>query len=164
MSSRFVAAVFFVSTMALAQTIDGSKVGTVHVYREGRLLRAVSLLADGKNVTSLSPNHMATFYLVPGYHELMLQSGEMSPKATFETRAGGEYFFRAYYEYVVSPTSLRDLSVSLTMQPNAGEAEDLREVPIDESKLTEILTRSNPSGLEPEQSLPGTASARAGGK
>jgi len=155
MPSRFAAAVFLVSTMALAQTIDGSKVGTVHVYREGRLLRAVSLLADGKNVTSLSPNHMATFYLVPGYHELMLQSGEISPKATFETRPGGEYFFRAYYEYVVSPTSLRDLSVSLTMQSNAGDAEDLREVPIDESKLTEILA---------EQSCPGTTSSSSGGK
>lgn len=155
MRSRFVAAAFLVSTVALAQTIDASKVSTVHVYREGRLLRGVSLFADGKNITSLSPHHMATFYLAPGYHELMLQSGEISPKASFETRAGGEYFFRAFYEYVVSPTSLRDLSVSLSMQPNAADAEDLREVPIDESKLMEILA---------EQSLPGTTSSSAGGK
>jgi hypothetical protein len=155
MSCRFVAAAFLVSTMALAQTIDASKVGTVHVYREGRLLRGVSVFADGKNVTSLSPHHMATFYLAPGYHELVLQSGEISPKASFETRAGGEYFFRADYEYAVSATSLRDLSVSLSTQPNAGDAENLREVPIDESKLMGILG---------EQSLPGTASASAGEK
>ncbi len=177
MSCRFVAAAFLVSSMALAQTIDASKVGTVHVYREGRLLRGVSLYADGKNVTSLSPHRMATFYLVPGYHELVLQSGEICPKASFETRAGEEYFFRADYEYVVSATSLRDLKVSLSVQPNAGNAEDLREMTIDENKLTEILAQSNSRGLEPtdststganaktaEQSLPGTASSSSGGR
>ena len=177
MSSRFVAAAFLVSSMALAQTIDASKVGTVHVYREGRLLMDVSLIADGKKVASLSPHEIATFYLVPGYHELALQSGEVCPKASFETRAGGEYFFRADYEHVVSATSLRDLRVSLSMQPNAGDAEDLREVSIDQSKLTQILTQSNPGGLEPtdststnantkaaEQSLRGTESSSPGGK
>ncbi len=146
MPSRFVAAAFLLSTMALAQTIDASKVGTVHVYREGRLLKGVSLFADGQNVASLSPHHMATFYLLPGYHELALQSGEICPKASFETRAGGEYFFRADYEYVVSPTSLRDLRVSLSMQPYARDPADLRDVPIDQGRLTEILTRSNPDG------------------
>lgn len=165
MSSRFVAAAFLVSSMALAQTIDASKVGTVHVYREGRLLMGVSLFADGKNVASLSPHQIATFYLVPGYHELTLQSGEVCPKASFETRAGGEYFFRADYEHVVSATSLRDLRVSLSMRPNAGDAEELREVSIEPSKLTEILTQSNPSGLEAtEQSPAGPASSRIGGK
>jgi hypothetical protein len=158
MSFRFVAAASLVSTMALAQTIDARKVGTVHVYREGRLLKGVSLFADGRNITSLSPHQVATFYLLPGYHELTLQSGEICPKASFETRAGGEYFFRADYEYVVSPTSLRDLRVSLSMQPNAGDSEDVRELSIDESKLTEILNQSNPGGLAP------TASSRAGGK
>lgn len=175
MSPRFIAAAFLVSTMALAQTIDASKVGTVHVYREGRLLRGVSLFADGQNVASLSPHEMATFYLVAGHHELALQSGEICPRASFETRAGGEYFFRADYEYVVSATSLRDLRVSLSVQPNARDTEDLREVTIDQSKLTEILTRSNLGGLEPtdstsnyaktktaELSPPGTASS--GGK
>jgi hypothetical protein len=152
MSYRFVAAAFLVSTMALAQTIDVSKVGTVHVYREGRLLMGVSLFADGQNVASLSPHQMATFYLAPGHHELALQSGEVCPKALFETRAGGEYFFRADYEHVVSATSLRDLRMSLSIQPSAGDAEDLREVTIDQSKLTEILAKSNPGGLEPTDS------------
>jgi hypothetical protein len=177
MSCHFVAAAFLISTMALAQTIDASKVGTVHVYREGRLLKGVSLFADGQNVGSLSPHQMATFYLVPGYHELTLQSGEICPRASFETRAGVEYFFRADYEYVVSATSLRDLRVSLSVQPNAGDADDLREVAIDESRLTEILTKSNPGGLAPtsststgantktaEQSTLRTASSRSEGK
>jgi hypothetical protein len=163
--------------MALAQTIDASKVGTVHVYREGRLLKGVSLFADGQNVGSLSPHQVATFYLVPGHHELTLQSGEICPRASFETRAGAEYFFRADYEYVVSATSLRDLRVSLSVQPNAGDADDLREMTIDESKLTEILAKSNPGGFAPlnststgadtktaEQSIPGTASSSFGGK
>jgi hypothetical protein len=160
MSSRFVAAVFLVSTVALAQTIDASKVGTVHVYREGRLLQGVSLFADGQNVASLSPHRMATFYLLPGYHELTLQSGEICPKVSFETRAGGEYFFRADYEHVVSATSLRDLKVSLSVQPDPGDAEDLRKVMIDQSKLTEILTQSNPGGLEPADSTSTDANAK----
>lgn len=163
MSSRLVAAVFLVSTMALAQTIDASKVGTVHVYREGRLLKGVSLFADGQNVASLSPHQMATFYLLPGYHELVLQSGEICPRASFETHAGGEYFFRADYEYVVSATSLRDLRVSLSMQPNAGDPENLREMTIDESKLTQILTNSNPGGHGPTDSTSTDANANSAG-
>jgi hypothetical protein len=163
MSCHFVAAVFLVSTMALAQTIDASKVGTVHVYREGRLLKGVSLFADGQNVASLSPHQMATFYLLPGYHELVLQSGEICPRASFETRPGGEYFFRADYEYVVSATSLRDLRVSLSMQPNAGDPENLREMTIDESKLTQILTKSNPGGHGLTDSTSTDANAKTAG-
>ena len=163
MWSRFIAAAFLLSTMAFAQTIDASKVATVHVYREGRLLQAVSLFADGQNVASLSPHHMATFYLFPGYHELALQSGEICPKASFETRAGGEYFFRADYEYVVSATSLRDLRVSLSTQPYAGDPEDLRELTIDQTRLTEILTQSNPGGLAPTDTTSPDANTKAAG-
>jgi hypothetical protein len=59
---------------------------------------------------------MATFYLFPGYHELTLRSGEISPGASFKAEPGGEYFFKADYEPVVSATSLKDVSVSLSMQ------------------------------------------------
>jgi hypothetical protein len=55
---------------------------------------------------------------------------------------------------VVSPTSLRDLRVSLSVQPNAGDVDALRDVAIDENKLTEILTKSNRGGLEPMNSTP----------
>jgi hypothetical protein len=152
MTPRFVAVALLFSSVALAQSIDASKVGTVHVYREGRLLMGVSLLADGKNVASLSPHQIATFYLAPGYHELQLQSGEICPQASFEIRAGGEYFFRADYEHYVSATSLRDVKVNLSVQPNAGDTADLRDVKIDQTNLLEILAQSDPSGLKPMDS------------
>ena len=152
MTPRFVAVALLFSSVALAQSIDASRVGTVHVYREGRLLMGVSLFADGKNVASLSPHEMATFYLTPGYHELQLRSGEICPQASFDVRAGGEYFFRADYEHYVSATSLRDLKVNLSVEPNAGDTEALRDVKIDQTNLLEILAQSNPSGLKPMDS------------
>jgi hypothetical protein len=178
MPSRIFAVALLFASMSLAQNIDLRKVATVHVYREGRLLMGVSLSADGKNVAFLSPNHMATFYMAPGYHELTLESGEICPKASFKALAGGEYFFRANYEHVVSDISLRSLKISLTAEPNIGDAENLKEVVIDQDKLAEILKLGNPSGLEPvtvPESKPepneetvkvssATASATAGGR
>jgi hypothetical protein len=147
-SSRIFAALFLFSSIVVAQSIDPSKVGTVHVYREGRLLKDVAITADGENVVALSPHKIATFYLFPGYHQLTLESGEISPTAFFKAEAGGEYFFQVSYEHVVSATSIRDLRVGLSMQERfVGEAE-LREVTIDQSKLIEILALSHPCGAE----------------
>jgi hypothetical protein len=150
--SRIIAAVFLFSSLLSAQSVDKSKVGTVHVYREGRLLVGVSLSVDGNDIVSLTPHKIATFYLYPGYHELTLQSGEISPTASFHVEPGEEYFFKVSYEHVVSPTSLRDLRVGLSLQPNTGDADELGEVTIDLSKLMEILALSNPRGLEPATS------------
>jgi hypothetical protein len=100
------------------------------------------LSADGYDIVSLTPHRMATFYLAPGNHELKLESGDVSPMVSFDAAAGGEYFFRLEYEHVCSATSLRDLSVSLSEQPNTGNA-DLTEIAIEPGKLTEILARSN---------------------
>ena len=147
MPSRLIVAAFLLSSLLPAQTIDASKVGTVHVYREGRLLIGVSLSVDGNDVASLTPHKIATFYVSPGYHELTLRSGEISPSASFKAEPGKEYFFKMDYEHVVSPTSLRDLRVSLSMQSNTG-ADELREVKIDQSKLIDILEQSHPRGLE----------------
>jgi hypothetical protein len=109
----------FSPLFGVAQSVDASKVATVHVYRKGRLSIGVSLSADGAKIASLTSHKIVTFYLLPGYHELTLQSGEISPSALFKAEAGGEYFFRLDYEHVVSATSLRDLSLSLSMQPKA---------------------------------------------
>jgi hypothetical protein len=147
--SRIVAAVFLLSSLLSAQSIDTSKVGVVHLYREGRLLVGVSLSVDGNDIVSLTPNKIATFYLFPGYHELTLRAGEISPTASFKVEPGEEYFFKVDYEHVVSATSLRDLRISLSLQPDTGDADELREVPIDFSKLMQILALSNPHGGEP---------------
>jgi hypothetical protein len=141
------------SSLLAAQSIDTSKVATVHVYRQGRLLIAVSVFADGDRVVALTPHKSATFYLFPGYHELTMQTGEISPSASFKAVAGKEYFFQLDYENVVSATSLRDLSVTLNMQPTITGADGLREVTIDQSKLLEILSQSNPDGLEPSDPI-----------
>jgi hypothetical protein len=90
---------------------------TVHVYREGRLLIGVSVSADGNNIVSLTPHNIATFYLYPGYHQLTLRAGEISPCASFTAAPGEAYFFKVDYEHVVSATSLRDLKVSLSLSP-----------------------------------------------
>jgi hypothetical protein len=160
MSSRLIAAAFLLSSLAPAQSIDASKVGTVHVYREGRLLIGVSLAVDGNDVVSLTPHKIATFYVSPGRHELTLRSGEISPSASFKAEPGNEYFFKLDYEHVVSATSIRDLSVSLSMQPNTG-ADELREVKIDRSKLMDILERSTPRGLETANSTTGSSNTPA---
>jgi len=149
---RLFTTLFLFSSLG-SQAIDTSKVATVHVYRQGRLLIAVSVMADGNKVVALTPHNSATFYLVPGYHELTMQAGEISPTASFKAVAGGEYFFQMDYEHVVSATSLRDLKVSLSMQPNIAGAEELREVSIDQSSLLEILSQSNPDGLEPQDPI-----------
>jgi hypothetical protein len=118
--ARILAVVLLFSPLfGIAQSIDTSKVATVHVYRKGRLLTGVSLSADGTKIASLSPHKIVTFYLFPGYHELTLQSGEISPSALFKAEPGGEYFFRLDYEHVISATSLRGLSLSLSMQTKA---------------------------------------------
>jgi hypothetical protein len=150
---RLLITVLLLSSLGGSQAIDTSKVATVHVYRHGRLLIAVSVLADGNKVVALTPHKSATFYLVPGYHELTLQAGEISPTASFKAVGGGEYYFQMDYEHVVSAISLRDLQVSLSMQPRMTGAEDLREVSIDQSNLLEILAQSNPDGLEPQDPI-----------
>jgi hypothetical protein len=150
------------STMMAGQSIDTTKVATVHVYRQGRLLVSVSVFADGNRVVALTPHKSATFYLVPGYHQLTMKSGEVSPTASFKGVAGKEYFFELEYEHVVSATSLRDLSVTLSMQPKITNADDLREVAVDQSKLLEILAQSNPDGLEPIDPILTDANASSG--
>jgi hypothetical protein len=149
---RLLTTLFLFSSLG-GQAIDTSKVATVHVYLQGRLLIAVSVLADGNKVVALTPHKSATFYLVPGYHELTLQAGEISPTASFKAVAGGEYYLQMDYEHVVSATSLRDLKVSLTTQPNLTGTEELREVSIDQSSLLETLSQCNPDGLEPQDPI-----------
>jgi hypothetical protein len=150
------------SSLLRGQSIDASKVATVHVYRQGRLLIAVSVFADGNRVVALTPHKSATFYLVPGYHELTMQSGDISPTASFKAVAGKEYFFQLNYEHVVSATSLRELSVTLSMEPKMTDADELREVSIDQSNLLAILAQSNPDGLEPIDPILTDASATTG--
>lgn len=106
MLARILAVVLcFWPLFGVAQSIDKSKVATVHVYREGRLSVRVSVSADGTKISSLTQHKMVTFYLLPGYHELILQSGEISPSALFKAKASGEYFFRLDYEHVILPPS-----------------------------------------------------------
>ena len=88
---KFALFILFSSLLA-AQSIDTSKVATVHVYRQGRLLIAVSVFADGNRVIALTPHKSATFYLIPGYHELTMQSGEVSPAASFKAVARQRIF------------------------------------------------------------------------
>ncbi len=149
MRYRRLAFFFLFSSLLLGQSIDATKVATVHVYRQGKLLIAVSVFADGNRVVTLNKQKSATFYLVPGYHELTMQSGEMSPAASFKAVAGKEYFFQLDYEHVVPSTSLRDLSVTLSMEPKMTGADERREVTFDPSNLLAILAQSNPDGLEP---------------
>jgi hypothetical protein len=160
MPSRMIATVFLLSSLLPAQSIDTSKVGTVHVYREGRLLIGVSLSVDGNDIVSLTPHKIATFNVSPGYHELTLRSGEISPTASFKAEPGKEYFFRMDYEHVASPTSLRGLRLSLSTQPN-GDADQLQEAKIDQSRLMKTLEQSNPRRLETANSTPGASDTQA---
>ena len=162
MFHRYFALFLLVSSLMTGQSIDSTKVATVHVYRQGRLLIAVSVVADGNRVVALTPPKSATVDLVPGYHELTMQSGEISPNVSFKAVAGKEYFFQMGYEHVVSPTSLRELSMTLTMQPKITGADELREVTIDQSKLLEILSQSNPDGLEPSDPILTDANTTSG--
>ena len=129
MPSRFIAALFLSSSLLLAQSIDASKVGTVHVCGQGEF--EVSLYVDGNHIVSLNRDKTATFYVLPGYHELALRSGEISPSASFRAAPGGEYFFTVNYERVVSARSARDLRVTLRMQPNAAATGESREARTD---------------------------------
>jgi hypothetical protein len=116
--------------LLVGQSIDSSKLATVHVYRQGELLIPVSVFADGNNVVALTPYKSATFYLVPGYHELTMQSGEISPTASFKAVAGKEYFLQLDYAPVASATSLRDLSASLSVQPEIKGADQRHILPV----------------------------------
>ena len=129
MPSRYIAALFLSSSLLAAQTTDASKVGTVHVHREGRF--EVSLSLDGNDIGSLNQDKFATFYVLPGYHQLVLRSGEISPCASFKAAPGGEYFFKVNYEHVVSAGSPRGLRVSLSMQPNGASTGELRAAKMD---------------------------------
>jgi hypothetical protein len=160
MPSRSIAAVFLLSSVLTAQSIDAGKVGIVHVYREDRLLIGTSLSVDGNDIVSLTPHKSATFYVSPGYHELTLRSGEISPSASFKAEPGKEYFFKMDYEHVASATSLRDLRLSLCLQLN-GDVDQLREAKIDQSKLMDILEQSNPRGFESAQSATRVSNAQA---
>ena len=161
MLCRKFALFFLLSPLMIGQTIDASKVATVQVYRQGRLLTAVSVFVDGNRVVALTPHKSATFYLVPGYHELTMQSGEISPTAAFKAVAGKDYIFQLAYEHIVSATSLRELSVSLSIQPEIQRADELREVTIDQSDLLAILAQSNPDGLQPKDPILTDANANS---
>jgi hypothetical protein len=159
---RSLAPFFLFSSLLLGQSIDASKVATVHVYRQGSLLIAVTVFADGNRVVALTPPKSATFYLVPGYHKLTMQSGEISPAVTFKAVEGREYFLQLDYEPVASATFLRQLSVTLNMEPNMRGAEESREVTIKQSDLLAILSQSNPDGLEPIDPILTDANATIG--
>lgn len=148
-SRIFTAIVLFTSLTGFPQSINPSKVSTVHVDRQGSLLVETSLCADGNKVVSLTPHQSVTFYLAPGYHELTMQSGEMSPRASFRAEVGQQYWFRLNYEHVASATSLRDLSVSLTLLPNGPDADDVRQVTMEQDKLLEILKKSRSDSAVP---------------
>ena len=120
------------------------------------------MFADGQRVVALAPHKSATFYLIPGYHQLTIGAGEVSPIASFKAVAGKDYFFELEYEHIMSPTSLRDLSVTLSMQPEMTRVDELREVTIDQSSLLAILAESNPDGLEPVDPILTDASATTG--
>lgn len=160
MWSRVVALFFLLSPWMFGQSIDAHKVATVHVYRQGRLLISVPILVDGSRVVALDPHESPTFYLLPGYHVLTLPSGEIAPTASFKAVVGKEYFFQLSYEHVVTPTSVRALSVSLTMEPGIKGA-DVREVKIDPGDLLAILAQSNPDGLQPKDPILAAANASA---
>jgi hypothetical protein len=148
MISRIFTAIFlFTSLAGFPQSINPTKVVTVHVYREGRLFVETSLSADGNPVAFLTPHESVTFYLVPGYHELTMQSGEISPMVSFQAEVGRQYWFRLNYEHMVSATSLREPSVSLTMQPNGPTEDDVRAVTMQQEKLLDILRKSTPHGF-----------------
>jgi hypothetical protein len=120
------------------------------------------VFADGNRVVALTPHESATFYLVPGYHQLTMRAGEICPTASFKAVAGKEVFFQMDYEHVVSATSLRDLSLSLTMQSKITGVDELREVTIDQSSLLAILSQSNPDGLEPKDPILTDANTNSG--
>jgi hypothetical protein len=103
--STFIAFFFFISLVSFPQSINRNNVVTVHVCRQDSLSFETSL------------------YLAPGYHELTMQSGETSPMASFRAEVGQQYWFRSNYEHIVSETSSRDLSVSLTMLPKGPDAD-----------------------------------------
>jgi hypothetical protein len=148
MISRIFTAIFlFTSLAGFPQSINPTRVATVHVYREGRLLVETSLSADGNPVAFLTPHESVTFYLAPGYHELTMRSGEVSPMVSFQAEVGRQYWFRLNYEHVVSATSLREPSVSLTMQPNGPTDDDVRAVALQQGKLLDILWKSSPHGF-----------------
>jgi hypothetical protein len=62
MPSRMIAAMFLASSLLHAESIDTGKVGTVHVYREGRLFIGVSVSADGNDIVSPTPHNSATLW------------------------------------------------------------------------------------------------------
>jgi hypothetical protein len=150
---RYFALFLLFSTLLTGQSIDTSKVATIHVYRQGRLLVVASVLADGNRVIALRPHKGATFYLVPGYHVLTMQTGEVSPTASFKAVAGQEYFLLLEDAQAISATSMKGLNVTLQMQQEMSGADRVREVTIDQSKLLEILSQSNPDGLEPSDPI-----------
>jgi hypothetical protein len=76
-----------------------------------------------------------------------MQSGEISPMASFRAEVGQQYWFRLNYEHVVSATSLREAIASLTMLPKGPDADDVREVTMAQSKLLDILKKSSPHGF-----------------
>jgi hypothetical protein len=157
MISRIFMTVFlFTSLAGFTQSTNPSKVATVHVYRQGRLLIETSLSVDGNAVASLTPHESVTFYLAPGYHDLKMASGEISPEVSFRAEGGQQYWFQLNYEHVVSATSLREPSVSLTLQPNGPNEDDVRAVTMRQAKLLDILKKSSPRGFAIEDAtLPG---------
>jgi hypothetical protein len=124
MPSRLIAALFLSSSLLAAEATNAGKVSTVHVRREGRF--EVSLSLDGHDIGSLSRDKMATFYVLPGYHQLDMRSGEICPSASFTAAPGREYFFKVNYDHVVSEESPRGLRVSLTAQPKFAATRKLR--------------------------------------
>jgi hypothetical protein len=48
----------------------------------------------------------------------------------FQAEGGQQYWLRLNYEHVVSAASLRDLTVSLTMQPKGPDADAVRRLKI----------------------------------
>jgi len=124
MPSRLITALFLSSSLLAAEATNAGRVSTVHVRRAGKF--EVSLSLDGNDIGSLNGDKIATFYVLPGYHQLVLRSGEISPSASFRAVPGGEYFFQVSYDHGTSEKSPQGLRVSLSSDPGAGTAAEPR--------------------------------------
>jgi hypothetical protein len=117
---------------------------------------------DGVKIAKLGDHKQATFRVVPGYHEISIKCGSLTPTRAFKAEPGKHYFFQMEYEHNKLVMNLNDVSITLTQVDSVLDL-TTKEEKLSDSELANILAKANPTGAEPgeggqQQEVVGTLS------
>ncbi len=115
----------------------------ITLYRTGRWSVPVETWVDGQEIAKLSDHKQVTFQVVPGYHEISAKLASLTPARAVLVEPGQQVYFALDWEHSGSGMKLSLDRVARVLDSGANEQV------LSSTTLANILSRANPSGLDP---------------